>query len=333
MQNELISMILGSLAAAASVAWPRRAFIFGVLSLSQGMFLGTVGVGGVGFIGCLFVADHRSRVFSFIAATALGIGCFFRPSAWGRLLGIFEGFQMAASSDLAGVGWGQWTWHQAAAQREVLRWFPMEPFKNAAAYFGVAPSLPAHLFAELGLVGLWIWIGVIGIAIWMLYRCGTLRFRVPAAFAVVFLLASIGTTPVQRSLTFDEAAAAQCDVMLAQIVEGKGGLHIFQRHCPEIRRLEFEGSLLEGLGDLTTAESAYRIWHETFPRDVMPAYALGRLALLHHRKSVAKRWFEVAAQGNPKNDRRAAWLRGEAERFVSGDAAQERLWNSAELRR
>jgi len=57
MQNELISMILGSLAAAASVAWPRRAFIFGVLSLSQGMFLGTVGVGGVGFIGCLFVAD------------------------------------------------------------------------------------------------------------------------------------------------------------------------------------------------------------------------------------------------------------------------------------
>jgi len=47
---------------------------------------------------------------------------------------------------------------QAEAQRQILERHPLEMWKATASYFAVAPSLPAHLFAEMGILGLLLWL-------------------------------------------------------------------------------------------------------------------------------------------------------------------------------
>ena len=333
---ELLSMVLLSTFIALASIQRRRsdALLASLFSLGFGMILGTPGMAILGayFLLCLVVlwtpTPRRQRwVFPLAMATVLFLSfALTRPSLWGRLLGIAEGFWMAKESRFLGVGIGRWTWHQAAAQREILARFPMDVWRETASYFGVAPSLPVHLFAEIGLFGLVLWIGCFALFVLGVTRFQTPFLRFATLFGTLFFLFSTGTTPVQRILLFDQTRENGCDVRLEQYRESNVDFSSLVQKCPDIRLVEWEGSHYEKIGRIVEAQAAYERWHETFPSEVMPTFAMGRLAAQQGESDDALYWLELASQGNPKSDLHARWLKERAQTIVSGDKSRLRLW-------
>jgi hypothetical protein len=315
---ELASMLVVSFCAAIALCTNRVVWLWPFLLLLLGAAFGTIGIGLVG----AFAFLYARRFFRTAFATFLLLAClllFFRSGS-GRLLGVAEGLWMAVQTGFSGVGWGRWTWHQAEAQRAVLEAIPFSAWKEAASYFGVAPSLPFHLLAETGWIGASVWILGILLAFAFLHVPRAI-VRAPALFLFTFLFASSGTTPVQFFLTVDAESVLACDRAIDRFRESPSRDLSPLRACPEIRTLEWTAAS-EGTPD------AFLRWHETFPRDVMPSYMLGRIAATEGREAESLHWFEEASQGNPGNDPSGRALQEEAKRICNGDRSRFRLWKA-----
>ncbi|MFH1262187.1 MAG: hypothetical protein V1495_01915 [Pseudomonadota bacterium] len=328
MWTELLSMILTAAAASIPLAIRPLPWLFPLLCLAIGWGLGTVGVGLIGATSALYFwacthPDQRrlARPLLLLAILTLVVATLLRRSGEGRLLGMTEAVWMAAQSHFLGVGWSQWTWHQAEAQRAVLALFPWSAWKEIAPYFGVAPSLPFHLFAEAGWPGIFLWGAPVAILALLLRRGGVRPFAPLAGFFLVFLLTSIGTAAIQTLLTVDSDSLRSCNEAIAKFSNNGSRDPSSLSVCPEIRRLEWI-SAVEG-----SEENLLR-WHQTFPSDVMPAFILGKGAAIRGNEPVALHWFAEAAAGNPGNDSNAKTLRDEARRIVAGDRSRLELWKS-----
>lgn len=325
---ELTSMILVSAFATGPLLSGRFSWLYPPACVAVGAAFGTIGIGLVGAVAsfALWMGTQRPTkrrfVFGFFLSSAVLVAAtFLFRSGWGRLLGITEAIWMADQTNFAGVGWGRWAWHQAEAQRAVLETLPFPIWKKIAPYFGVAPSLPLHLLAEIGWVGLTIWIVVLGLSAFGVLRTKLRAVRTFSGFVFAFLLTSIGTTPIQHLLTVDREEMSRCDEAIAEFRKSPSRDLSPLNVCPEIRTLEWIAAARE------TKESFLR-WHETFPSDVMPAFVLGKIAAMSGNEPEALFWLEMAASGKPGTDSGARILKEEARRVVSGDRGRLKLWKS-----
>jgi len=338
MWNELLSMLIASSLIAMSILKPKNLSLFCILTLLIPSILRTPGIGLLALLGSFslfLVLGEPSKRYPIKASSILLFFIFlmfagsFR-SGWGRFLGFSEAVWMAWTSNWVGVGWGNWVWNQAQAQRAVLEIVPVEIWKDIAPFFQVAPSLPAHLLAELGWLGLFFWLLGLSLTFVTAIRVRWVYLRGTFVFFFVFVLTSSGTTPIQYLLTVDPRSVVLCDEALKKNQTNPQNVEFFSL-CPEIKRLEWQGYALESLGRKEKAFEAYRLWHETFPKDVMPSYALARLSVeLGERgwRVQSLDWFEKASKGNSKNDRKAEALRLYAIQILKGDDLRFKLWEA-----
>ncbi len=272
---ELIALLLAPLWIAVAAFRPRYALAIGVA-----VFLGSLPFPGFRWMGlvvlffCILLSNHRKFLWLPPAMTILMAPLF--RSFWGRLLGFVEAYWMAASTHFRGVGMGQWTVHQAEAQRAVLSYAQWPVWNDIAPYFGVAPSLPAHLFAEVGSWGLLFWIVPLFL---ILYFLTPEKTRSWAAILAAPFLVTLTTTPVQFFLTVDQAKVERCNEELISVIHFETTPDKLRSVCPEIRSVEYEGALWLHLGDPIRAQEAYQRWAETYPNDQMPKEALNRRAI------------------------------------------------------
>jgi hypothetical protein len=323
---ELASMIAVSFCAAISPCVARFPWLWPSLCVVIGAALGTIGVGILGAtasIGLIALSGRKNRtamILSFwFALGVVLIASLFVRSGLGRWLGIAEAIEMAVRTSGVGVGWGRWAFHQAETQRTVLALFPFASWKEIAPYFGVAPSLPFHLLAEVGVPGLLFWIAAVGLTGFLVSWRTEISARGVAAFLFTFLLTSVVTTPFQVFLTVDGDGVVACNRAIekfrVEATQDLSPLHV----CPEIRTLEWAAAA-------TGTQESFIRWHETFPGDVMPPFALARMMARAGNESEALRWLELAAKGNPGRDPGAQALKEEARRIASGGRERLRLW-------
>jgi hypothetical protein len=327
MWTELAAMLFSSVAAAFALR-PSRGWVLWVAAgFLVASFLGAWGVGLIGVVAFLILRIVSGRysggllLFLALITVALMGGSFWFRSGWGRWLGIAEAIEMALQTDGSGVGWGEWAYRQAEAQRAVLARFPLESWREIAPYFGVAPSLPFHLLAESGPSGFLFWVSAVTSSAFVVSCRERTVVRGAASFLFTFLLTSTVTTPVQFFLSVDRERVDRCDRALEEFRATPTRDIEALKVCPEIRTLEFSAAT-EG------TVASYLLWHRTFPQDVMPAFALGRLAARSGNEAEALRWLAIAARGNPGNDGGARVLAEEAERIVSGDRSRLLLWGA-----
>lgn len=320
-------MILVASCAAVPATYDRFPWLWPLLCVPIGAALGTLGIGLVGAVtSFLFLwirrPERREFFYAFLGSIlVLGIATITLKSGWGRVLGAAEAYWMAAATRFQGVGWGAWAFHQAEAQRAVLHALPFPIFKEIAPYFGVAPSLPFHLLAEIGWIGLTAWLLLLVGSGAAVFSVRSKSGRSATAFAFTFLWVSLGTTPIQYLLTVDRGEVQKCDDAIERFRTNASSDVSPLKVCPEIRTLEWEAAA-------SGSPESFLRWHETFPQDVMPSYMLGRLAAIAENEGESLFWFEEASMGNPGRDEGAQAFKSEAMKIAGGDRNRLKLWIS-----